>query len=90
MGRFYLDTDPKLWYNIVVTVRKQEKKIMDYFDDYLEDVLDRFFNDADATNVVLDNMIDSDDDVYIDELDDVEPTDAELTAIESELGEKLI
>ncbi len=63
---------------------------MDYFDDYLEDVLDRFFNDADATNVVLDNMIDSDDDVYIDELDDVEPTDAELTAIESELGEKLI
>ena len=29
-------------------------------------------------------------DDIVDELDDIEPTDAELTAIESELGEKLI
>lgn len=90
MGHFYLDNDPKLWYNDPRNNEKQEKKIMELYDDYLEDLLDRFFSDADATAIVLDNMIDGDDDVYVDELDDVEPTDAELTAIESELGEKLI
>ncbi len=63
---------------------------MELYDDYLEDLLDRFFSDADATAIVLDNMIDGDDDVYVDELDDIEPTDAELTAIESELEGNLI
>mgnify|MGYP001208718070 CR=1 FL=1 len=56
----------------------------DDFDDYLDDVLDRFFSAEDGTELVLENIVD--DELYIDELNDVEPTDDELDAIESELG----
>ena len=57
----------------------------DDFDDYLNDVLDTFFSAEDGTELVLEG-IDNDDELYIDELNDVEPTDAELDAIESEIG----
>ena len=56
----------------------------DDFDDYLNDVLDTFFSAEDGTELVLENIVD--DELYIDELNDVEPTDDELDAIESELG----
>ena len=56
----------------------------DDFDDYLNDVLDTFFSAEDGTELVLENI--ADDDIYIDEMEDVEPTDDELNAIESELG----
>ena len=56
----------------------------DNFDDYLNDVLDTFFSAEDGTELVLENI--ATDELYIDELNDVEPTDDELDAIESELG----
>lgn len=57
----------------------------DNFDDYLNDILDTYFSADNSTEIVLDNIMD-DDDIYIDEMEDVEPTDDELNAIESELG----
>ena len=55
----------------------------DNFDDYLNDVLDTFFSAEDGTELVLENIADE---LYIDEIEDVEPTDDELDVIESELG----
>ena len=72
---------------------------MDYFDDYLDDVLDTFFNDPNGVEILLDNMmeeiavdnmIDADADVYADELDDIEPSDDDLIAIETEIGKASI
>ena len=56
------------------------------FDDYLNDVLDTFFSAENGTELVLENIADDVSELYIDEIDDVEPTDDELDAIESELG----
>lgn len=56
----------------------------DDFDDYLNDVLDTFFSAENGTELVLENI--ADDELYIDELNDVEPTDDELDAIETEIG----
>ena len=52
----------------------------DDFDDYLNDVLDTFLSAENGTELVLENI--ADDELYIDEIDDVEPTDDELDAIE--------
>jgi len=74
---------------INVKVRKR-KKIMFYDDDfgfdddYVDDILEQFFSDENGVEIVLDSIID--DDTHISEIDDVEPTDADLDAIESELG----
>ena len=54
------------------------------FDDYVDDILEQFFSDENGVEIVLDSNID--DDIHISEIDDVEPTDADLDAIESELG----
>ena len=58
----------------------------DNFDDYLNEILGTFFNDDNSGEMVLENVADGVDELYIDEIDDVEPTDDELDAIESELG----
>ncbi len=54
------------------------------FDDYVDDILEQFFSGENGVEIVLDSNID--DDIHISEIDDVEPTDADLDAIESELG----
>ena len=56
------------------------------FDDYLNDVLDTFFSAENCTELVLENIADDVSELYIDEIDDVEPTDDELDAIETEIG----
>ena len=54
---------------------------MDIFmDDYVDDILAKVFADENGVEIILDDIL------HIDELDDVEPTDDELDAIESELG----
>ena len=58
----------------------------DNFDDYLNDVLDTFFSTENGTELLLENMDNDVDELYIDELNDVEPTDDELDAIETEIG----
>ena len=86
---FPLTTTQKCGIMINVKVRKR-KKIMFYDDDfgfdddYVDDILEQFFSDENGVEIVLDSIID--DDTHISEIDDVEPTDADLDAIESELG----
>ena len=63
---------------------------MDYdfgFDDYVDDILAQFFVDDNMGQPVLESeTYISDDETYISDVNDVAPTDAELDAIESEIG----
>ena len=58
----------------------------DDFDDYLDDIFNTYLSTDDEIEIVLESVVDGVDELYIDEIDDVEPTDDELDAIESELG----
>ena len=56
-------------------------------DDYVDDILAQFFVDDNMGQPVLESeTYISDDETYISDVNDVEPTDAELDAIESEIG----
>ena len=66
----------------------------DFDDDYVDSIIAKFFADENGVEIVLDSIIEDGveivpeilvevQELYIDELDDVEPTDDELDAIES-------
>ncbi len=58
----------------------------DDFDDYLDDIFNTYLSTDDEIEIVLESVVDGVDELYIDEIDDVEPTDDELDAIETEIG----
>jgi len=66
-------------------------------DDYVDDIIAKFFADENGVEKVLDSIIDDDveithelegeeQELHIADVDDIEPTDSELDAIESEFG----
>ena len=55
-------------------------------DDYVDDILAQFFVENSGRPVLESETYISDDETYISDVNDVEPTDAELDAIESEIG----
>ena len=58
----------------------------DDFDDYLDDIFNTYLSTDDEIEIVLESVVDDVSELYIDEIDDVEPTDDELDAIETEIG----
>ena len=66
-------------------------------DDYVDDIIAKFFADENGAEIVLDSIIDDDVEItyelegevkelHIADVDDIEPTDSELVAIEAENG----
>ena len=66
-------------------------------DDYVDDIIATFFADENGVEKVLDSIIDDDVEIthelegevrelHIADIDDIEPTDSELDAIETEIG----
>ena len=51
-------------------------------DDYVDDIIAKFFADENGVEIVLDSIID--DNIHIADVDDIEPTDSELDGIESD------
>ena len=51
-------------------------------DDYVDDIIAKFFADENGVEIVLDSIID--DNIHIADVYDFDPTDSELDAIESE------
>ena len=67
-------------------MKRIENIMYNDFDEYLDDIFNTYLSTDDEIEIVLESVVDGVSELYIDEIDDVEPTDDELDAIETEIG----